>query len=133
MTKIMLQKEQLLLLLSAIGLTPIALSYGFNPLLSLGYLFNINVESVNATHIFRAVMGLYFSHLIFWLTGAFVKYLRQIALITLAMFMLGLAAGRAISFIIDGQPNWLLILYFILECSLGLAAVYCIQLNNKNN
>jgi hypothetical protein len=126
-----LQREQLLLLFSAIGLIPIALSYGFNPQLSMSYLFNIDIESVNATHILRAVMGLYFLHLIFWLIGVFIKHLRQFAMVTLAVFMLGLAMGRAISFIIYGWPNWLLILYFTLECSLGLAAVYCLQMNSR--
>ncbi len=127
----MASKEQTLLLISAIGLLPIALSYGFNPLLSLSYLFDIKADSVNSLHIFRAVMGLYFFHLIFWLAGAFNAKLRQLALTTLAVFMLGLAAGRALSFAMDGLPSWLLVMYFFLECTFGLAAVYCLRITKK--
>jgi hypothetical protein len=37
--------------------------------------------------------------------------------------MLGLAAGRLLSFILDGLPHWLLIVYAILEIVLGLIAI----------
>jgi hypothetical protein len=37
--------------------------------------------------------------------------------------MLGLAAGRILSLILDGTPHWLLIVYAILEIVLGLGAI----------
>jgi hypothetical protein len=37
--------------------------------------------------------------------------------------MLGLAAGRILSFVMDGMPHWLLIIYAALEIVLGLIAV----------
>jgi hypothetical protein len=37
--------------------------------------------------------------------------------------MLGLAAGRILSFVLDGMPHWLLIVYAVLEIVLGLIAV----------
>jgi hypothetical protein len=37
--------------------------------------------------------------------------------------MLGLAAGRLLSFILDGMPHWLLIVYAALEIVLGVVAV----------
>jgi F0F1-type ATP synthase assembly protein I len=45
------------------------------------------------------------------------------ALVSCAVFMLGLAAGRILSLILDGMPHWLLIVYAILEIVLGLAAI----------
>ncbi|MGF1447053.1 MAG: DUF4345 family protein [Pikeienuella sp.] len=37
--------------------------------------------------------------------------------------MLGLAAGRILSFALDGLPHWLLIVYAGLEVVLGLVAL----------
>lgn len=116
-------KKQTLLLVGAIGLIPIALSYGFSPSSSLPYLFDFNIESINSTHIFRAVMGLYFSHIVLWFAGAFFKKLTQSALVALSIFMFGLASGRALSFILDGVPNQLLIFYFSLEILMGVTAL----------
>ncbi|GAL25761.1 hypothetical protein JCM19239_4248 [Vibrio variabilis] len=48
---------QKFLLLAAAGLTPIALSYGLMPNLSLPFLFDIDASATNVSHIFRAVMG----------------------------------------------------------------------------
>jgi hypothetical protein len=45
------------------------------------------------------------------------------ALVSCAVFMLGLAAGRILSFILDGMPHWLLVVYAILEIVLGLGAI----------
>ncbi len=110
-----------LLVVSAIGLMPIALSYGTDPSSWIPRLFGIDAQPVNARHIFRAVMGLYFGMIVLWLLGAFRPSLRQAALISLITFMYGLAAGRLVSFILDGLPTSpLLIVYFILEASIGI-------------
>jgi hypothetical protein len=45
------------------------------------------------------------------------------ALAGCAVFMLGLAVGRILSFIVDGMPHWLLVVYAALEIVLGLIAV----------
>ena len=45
------------------------------------------------------------------------------ALAACAVFMLGLAAGRILSFILDGLPHWLLVVYAVLEIVLGLVAL----------
>ncbi|EPM5418526.1 TPA: DUF4345 domain-containing protein [Vibrio parahaemolyticus] len=124
-----IDKSCALLLISSLGLIPIAFSYGVNPELSLNYLFGLEINNVNGNHIFRAVMCLYLFNLSSWLLGAFKKSYRQIALIALSIFMLGLAVGRLLSFFLDGQPHWLLILYFILEFSIGISALYLIKQN----
>jgi Domain of unknown function (DUF4345) len=112
--------RQTFLLVSAAGLTPIALGYGLDPSRSLGYLFDVAVSNVNGAHIFRAVMGLYLALVAFWIIGAFKVEVRQAALYSLVVFMLGLAAGRALSLLVDGMPHWLLVAYLVLELVFGI-------------
>lgn len=115
--------RQVFLIVTAIGLTPIALSYGLAPNTSLGFLFDISVPNVNGTHIFRAVMGLYLALVVFWIIGAYRAEVRQAALYSLVVFMLGLAAGRTLSLVVDGMPNWLLVLYLVLELCIGIVGL----------
>ena len=75
-----MSKESIFLVLAALGLTPIALSYGLSPQESLSFLYDIDASSTNSTHIFRAVMGLYFAQVIFWVSGARNESLRLPAL-----------------------------------------------------
>ncbi|MEH6586110.1 MAG: DUF4345 domain-containing protein [Halioglobus sp.] len=117
-------RESIFLLLAAVGLIPVALSYGFMPQESMAYLFGIDASSVNSSHIFRAVMGLYLAMVVFWITGARLHSLRLPALWSLAVFMLGLAAGRALSIVIDGMPHPLLLVYLLLELGIGFIALY---------
>lgn len=114
------QSEKIVLTIAAIGLLPIALSYGFLPEKTLTPLYGIEVNNINLKHIMRAVTGLYFGHIVIWLLGATRDKLRRPALYCLVVFMLGLAFGRMISFIFDGIPHWMLIVYFILELSIGI-------------
>ena len=123
--------RQMFLLVVAIGLLPIALSYGLIPQKSLSYLFDITVSDPNSIHIFRAVMGLYLALIIFWLIGAFKVQVRQAALYSLIVFMFGLAAGRILSLIIDGMPHWLLAVYLVLELIFGVLGVLLIKKSDK--
>lgn len=107
------------LLICALGLIPIALGYGAVPSITLERLFGISVEGTNLTHIFRAVMGLYLAMAVVWLLGAFRPALTRPALVACAVFMLGLAFGRILSFLVDGQPHWLLVVYALLELAFG--------------
>ena len=120
-------RESKFLLLAAVGLTPIALSYGFAPAASMSYLFDIDASSVNTSHIFRAVMGLYLAFVIFWLLAANRESLRVPALWSVAVFMLGLAAGRAISVVVDGVPSPLLLVYLLLEIGFGAVALMLVR------
>jgi hypothetical protein len=112
------------LIFCAVGLVPIALGYGAKPSVSMEALFGVSVDSTNLTHILRAVMGLYFGMVLIWLLGAFRRSLSGAALVCCAVFMLGLAAGRILSFVLDGRPHWLLIVYAVLEVVLGSIAIY---------
>ncbi|TWT79480.1 hypothetical protein CA13_08810 [Planctomycetes bacterium CA13] len=116
-------KTRAFLIFCSVGLVPIALGYGAKPSVTLDVLFGIKVDTTNLTHIMRAVMGLYLGMVVFWLYGAFKKSMTRPALAGCAVFMLGLAAGRILSFILDGMPHWLLIVYAALEIVLGLIAV----------
>jgi len=116
-------KTRSFLLVCAVGLVPIALGYGAKPSTSLDALFGIPVESVNLTHILRAVMGLYLGMVVIWVWGAFQPRMAGPALVSCAVFMLGLAGGRLLSFALDGRPHGLLIVYAVLELVLGVGAV----------
>jgi hypothetical protein len=107
----------------AVGLVPIALGYGAKPSVTLDALFGINVDTTNLSHIMRAVMGLYLGMALLWLIGAVRRSMAGPALAACAVFMLGLAAGRILSFFLDGLPHWLLMVYAALEIVLGLIAV----------
>lgn len=113
------RQQTVFLLVTAAGLTPIALAYGFAPTGSMAWLFGIDSASVNARHIFRAFMGLYLALICFWIAGAFIKRLRRPALLCLFVFMVGLAFGRLVSLAVDGWPNALLIFYLLLEITFG--------------
>ena len=115
--------RQIFLLVTAIGLIPVALTYGLQPSSSLGRLFDVSVANVNGTHIFRAVMGLYLALVVFLIIGAYRAEVRQAALYSLVVFMLGLAAGRTLSLVVDGMPHWLLVVYLAVELGLGMVGL----------
>lgn len=119
--------DRFILIFAATGLIPIALTYGISPTTVLTYLYGFDVIGINEPHIFRAVMGLYFAQIIFWYMGFAKDELRRPALYMLATFMLGLAMGRVLSIVIDGVPNWLLLLYLLLETLLGVLALNALR------
>lgn len=118
-----MDKEQVFLCLAAIGLTPIALGYGLVPQVTMPVLYDISPDSVGEVHILRAVMGLYLGMVVFWVLGALRVYLRYAALCSVAVFMLGLAAGRALSLLVDGMPAVMLVVYLLLEVGFGAVAI----------
>lgn len=113
---------RILLLVSAIGLTPIALSYGILPREWVPVLFGFSADAVDARHIFRALMGLYLGMVALWVWGFLRPAATRAGLMSLMVFMYGLAAGRLLSFALDGLPTPLLIVYFALETTIGVIA-----------
>jgi len=111
------------LLVIAIGLVPVALSYGVDPATSLERLYGITVEGIDLTHIFRAYMGLYLAASVLWLAGAFSQRLRRPALIAAGVFMLGIAAGRILSLAVDGLPDAKFVVYLAIELAAGIPAL----------
>jgi hypothetical protein len=119
--------QRAVLLISSIGLIPIALSYGAAPNSTVPILFGFPADTVNAAHIFRAVMGLYFGMVVLWLAGFFNHRFTTPALLSLVAFMFGLAAGRLLSILLDGTPSPLLIGYFFLEVIIGAIGLWSLR------
>jgi hypothetical protein len=119
--------ERLILILASVGLVPIALSYGLVPSKSLEFLLGFPVESTNQTHVFRAIMGLYFANIAFWLTGVVFTSLRIPALWCLLIFMGGLATGRVLSLVVDGMPSFVLVFYLLAEIAFATLALLAIR------
>ena len=65
-----MQSIRFYLIFSAVGLLPIALSYGIDPNQILPKLLQIQPVEPGVIHIFRAIMGLYLAAIILWLLGA---------------------------------------------------------------
>ncbi len=121
--------DRLLLLLAALGLVPIALSYGLVPSASVTYLLGFPVEGINQTHVFRAIMGLYLANATFWLVAAGKPDLQRPALWVLFLFMLGLAFGRVLSIILDGMPGPILLFYLVAELFFAALAFVSLRKN----
>lgn len=129
MTNERLQKS--LLLITAIGLVPIALGYGFMPEKTMTLLYGFDVSNVNLKHIMRAVMGIYFGQIIIWILGSSKPSIRRPAMYCLVVFVLGVAGGRMISFIVDGMSHWSFTVYLILELIIGLFGLKLIVTEKK--
>jgi len=95
------------------------LSYGLAPAVVLPKVFDLIVEGTDQSHILRAYMGLYLGMIVLWVMGAFRANFTRAAVISEIAFMFGLAGGRVLSFIVDGLPSVLLIVYTVAEIGLG--------------
>lgn len=118
-TPMFADRSRAFLILIALGLAPVALSYGLAPEKSLPWLFGIDASGVNLRHILRGVMGLYLAMICFWIAGAVLARLRVPALWSLVVFMTGLGLGRLFSLIVDGWPHPLLVVYLVLEVAIA--------------
>ncbi len=90
--------EQTFLALTAVGLIPVALSYGASPFKMTKLLYKADIND-NIAHIFRGIMGIYLAMITAWLLGTFSSTFTLPALFTLVFFMYGVAFGRIISFV----------------------------------
>ena len=93
----------------------VGLAYGINPTRIMSFFFDFNVESVDLSHLLRAIMGLYLALGVYWILGIFKPEHWRGATITCTIFMGGLAVGRMISLIIDGIPSITFSIGMILE------------------
>lgn len=110
---------RLYLLVSAAGLTAVALGYGVAPATVLPKLLDITVEGIDLTHVFRAIMGLYLGMIVLWVLGAFQPSLTRAAVIAEIAFMSGLAVGRVLSIVVDGMPSIVLLGYMGVEIAMA--------------
>ena len=126
-----MKREYFFLIFVASGVFPVALTYGVNPQVTLAYLYDIEVNSVNLSNIFRAIMGLYIALNIFWVIGAFKNTLLLPAMWSLTIFMTGIGLGRLLSLFIDGFPYPAFILYMLLEFIFAIFGFFFIKKINK--
>ena len=114
------------LLLVAVLLVPIALSYGIAPATVLPKVLDIAVAGPDQTQIFRALMCLYLAASIFWAIAEFKPAWQRVATIWAVFFCVSLAIGRIVSLVLDGRASPLLDVYLGLEIVggiLGLAVL----------
>jgi hypothetical protein len=107
------------LLMIAIGLFPIALSYGVDPASTLPKLFGFPVEAPNETQLFRVYMCLYIGMCVFCALAAFRREWQHVAMIWTIIFMVSLATGRVLSIVLDGMPAVLLNWYLVVEAAMA--------------
>jgi len=109
--------KNLHLIISIIFIIPIALVYGLYPNMTLSQLFDIKVETINLTNIFRAMMGLYLGISTIWIIGILKPKFWMTATLTNIVFMGGLAVGRLLSLALDGLPSIYFLVGLLLELS----------------
>lgn len=127
-----INKESFFLILSAVGVFPIALVYGAYPSISLPFFYDIEITNNNLASVFRATMGIYIAFNIFWISGALIQSMRIGALWSLFVFYIGAGSGRFLSIVIDGTPDTIFIIYLILEI-VGAAISYWLIRGIRNN
>ncbi len=115
------------LIVSAVGLSMVGLSYGIVPGILLPKLFGFPVDTVNLIHMFRGVMFLYWGMAGFWLYAAFQPPHMHAAVVSVVFFMGGLALGRFVSIVVDGTPHWLLLLYLSAELLLAVGGLWVLK------
>ena len=131
-----MKRESLFLILVAIGLIPLGITYGAHPsfnLLPISFLDEVEINSIDHANIFSGIMGLYITMAIFWILGAFKKSLTIPALWSLVIFMTGIGAGRAISMITDGMPSNPYLLFLLLEMIFAIIGFMFIKAIKSNS
>jgi hypothetical protein len=108
------------LLLVAVLLVPIALSYGVAPKSVLPKVLDIAVAGADQIQIFRALMCLYLASSAFWAIAAFKPDWQRAAVTWAIFFCFSLAIGRLVSLTVDGPASPLLNCYLGLEIFGGL-------------
>jgi hypothetical protein len=114
-----------------VAVSIIALLYGISPRWFAATFLGITDLNPNVAHIMRAIAGLYLALAAFWLYAAFNDKYRNAALLTTILFAGGLAAGRCVSLILDGQPAPLLLIYLAMEFAVVLAAYWVFRLPER--
>ncbi len=111
------------LILAALVTCAIGSVYGMYPEWFARHLLGMSAVDLNFIHVLRAFMGLYFAFALFWFLSAFSARHRNTAVLTTAVLIGGLAAGRTVSIILDGWPANLLTFYTGAEVVLALVAL----------
>lgn len=114
--------KRLHLLLSVLIVVPVSVIYGV-PLLLPKFL-DIKVNTTDLSNLLKAIMGLYLGIATVWVTGIInSKYWKTATQLNI-IFMLTLAAGRALSMLTDGLPTAGFVFGIIAELIIGLFSIY---------
>jgi hypothetical protein len=126
-----MQMKRVYLTFAFIAVTIFALLYGISPKWYAATFLGITDLDKNIAHILRAVTGLYLALSVFWLYSASNDKYQNAAVLTTILFAGGLAAGRCVSLILDGQPAPVLLLYGAAEFAVLLIGYWVFRLPDK--
>ncbi len=126
-----MQLKKTFLIGAFVAVTIIALLYGVSPTWFAATFLGVTDLNLNFAHILRAIAGLYLALAAFWLYAAFNDKYRDAALLTTILFAGGLAAGRCVSLITDGQPAPVLLFYLAMEFAVVLVAYWVFRLPER--
>jgi len=126
-----MQIKKAFLIGAFVAVTIIALLYAVSPTWFAATLLGVTDLDLNFAHILRAIGGLYLALAAFWLYAAFNDKYRDAALLTTILFAGGLAAGRCVSLILDGQPAPVLLIYLAMEFAVVLVAYWVFRLPER--
>ena len=126
-----MQLKKAFLIGAFVAVTIIALLYGVSPTWFAATFLGVTDLDLNFAHILRAIAGLYLALAAFWLYAAFNDKYRDAALLTTILFAGGLAAGRCVSLILDGQPAPVLLFYLAMEFAVVLVAYWVFRLPER--
>jgi hypothetical protein len=115
-----MQTKRAYLIMVSIAVTIFALLGGVSPTWYAVTFLHITDLNPDVAHILRAVTGLYLALVAFWLYSAFSHKYRNTAVLTTVLFAGGLAAGRCVSLVLDGQPTPLLLIYGAMEFAVAI-------------
>jgi len=127
-----MQIKKAYLTFAFVAVTIFGLLYGISPTWYATAFLGITDLNPSVAHILRAVTGLYLALAAFWLYAAFFndKY-RDTAILTTILFAGGLAAGRCVSLIVDGQPAPVLVFYGAAEFAVVLIGYWVFRLPER--
>ena len=123
-----MQLKKAYLIISCVAVAIIALLYGVSPTWYASKFLGITSLNPNVGHILRAVTGLYLALAGFWLYSAVNDKYTNAAVLTTILFAGGLAAGRCVSLILDGQPARVLLIYGAMEIGVVLVGYWVFRL-----
>ncbi len=126
-----MQLKKAYLIMAFVAVTIIALLYGISPTWYAATFLGITGLNSNVAHILRAITGLYLALAAFWLYSAFNDKYRNMAVLTTILFAGGLAAGRCVSLIVDGQPAPVLLIYGAMEVAVVLIGYWVLRLPER--
>ena len=127
-----MQIKKYFLILSSFTIFVVGSLYGVSPHWFARTFLGVSQLDLNLAHILRAMMSLYLGFALFWLFAAFSDEYRNAALLTVVLFPAGLVIGRILSFVADGQPSSLLLVYLFAELIQAPVAYWVFRLPEQH-